>query len=69
MNKVYSELTTTIMCFVGVYCSIQKLWEAAEMAQFGEYVVSRADSIACIIISGFLTLALFCWRLLCDFDY
>ena len=62
MSSIYAEIVTALVDFVGVYWIIQKLWEESEKAEFGKYIVSKADSIACFIITLVIVVLLFIWR-------
>ena len=62
MSRIYAEIATVLIDFVGVYCIIQKLWEESEKAELGKYVVSKADTFACFIITLAIVAWLFIWR-------
>ena len=62
MNEIYAEFVTVLIDFVGVYWIIQKLWEESEKAEFGKYVVSKTDSVACFVITLVIVALLFIWR-------
>lgn len=66
MSKVYAEFVTLLVDFVGVYWIIQKLWEESEKAEFGKYIVSKADSTACFVITLVIVILLLIWRLISD---
>lgn len=63
MSNFWGETATMFTSFVGVYYMIQQLWEQAEIAEFGEYVVSVADSVACFMLSIVVVALLTIWRL------
>lgn len=62
MSKIYAELLTAFIDFVGVYYIIQQLWEASEEAELGKYVVTKADTFACFIITFVIVVLLVIWR-------
>lgn len=48
----------TITSFVGVYQLIYLLWTFAEKRELGEAIVTKADTVVCIILSMIITLFL-----------
>lgn len=66
MIKGIGEVGTYVTSFIGVYYIIQSLWELSEEAQFGEYVVSKADSVACFVLSLIVVVILILCRILAE---
>lgn len=47
-----------IVSFVGVYQLIYLLWTYAEKRELGEAIVTKADTVVCVILSMIITLFL-----------
>lgn len=62
MSRIYAEIVTAFIDFVGVYYIIQRIWEESEKAELGKYTVTTADTVACIVITLVIVVLLIIWR-------